>query len=121
MDIRKADAKGRLTGFNPGEHYQVESRGAVFKAYRLVYLDEVLDLSNTPEAAPEAAQEYLRRFGIDPKDVLRENCMEEGYTSRVRDENGDWIFDYGAFRTVRKPWPKGFDWNEFVGLVTGVS
>lgn len=121
MDIRKADSKGRLTGFDPGVHYRFENLGSVRKAYRVTMLDELVDLSNMPEAAPEAVQDYLRRFGIDPKDILREDCMEEGYTSFVRDENGDRIPDYGMYRTVRKPWPKGFNWDEFVGLVVESS
>ena len=117
MDIRKADSKGRLTGFNPGVHYQVVNRGDVFKAHRLTYLDEVMDVSNMPGAASEASQEYLRRFGIDPLDMSREGCLEEGYSYMVRDENGKRIRDYGAYRIERRPWPEGFDWNTFVGLV----
>ena len=118
MDIRKADSKGRMTGFHPGRHYRVMQSGSYFRADVLDILDDVIN-PHVMEATPKEAQNYLLQFGIDPDDVARENLRREGYGEVIRDENGRKVRDYGAFRVERKPWPEGFDWEEFVSLVTG--
>ena len=33
MDIRKADSKGRLTGFVPDTYYRTEERGGIITAF----------------------------------------------------------------------------------------
>lgn len=120
MDIRKADSKGRMTGFTPGAYYRIWKEGGFrFKADKVTLLESEEAYLNATEDGrpPEAAQNYLRRFGIEPSSVSVEDLMELGYTSFVLDENGKRINDYGVFKTERKPWPEGFSWNEFVGLL----
>ncbi|QDK01408.1 hypothetical protein SEA_LEEROYJENKINS_11 [Microbacterium phage LeeroyJenkins] len=36
MEIRKADSKGRLTGFTPGAHYEIYEEGD--KSYFSIYV-----------------------------------------------------------------------------------
>ena len=118
MDIRKADSKGRLTGFTPGLHYKFRDNGATVQAEALLDLDEVLNPNNMDET-PVPARKYLNRLGIDIAVMSREGVMKEGYSEFVQDEYGRKVLDHGMARIVRKPWPEGFNWDEFVSLVTG--
>lgn len=119
--IRKADAKGRLTGFSPGQVYVMKDAPSGFSIHRATFLTQEDVYRNTPEGATpsEESQNYLRSFGLDPAVVSTDGLNEEGYDEFVLDESGKRVVEYGAYRTVRKPWPKGFDWNEFAVLTAG--
>ena len=104
MDIRKADSKGRVTGFEPGKYYEVgrDSKGHL-------HLRPVGDWDKDIQVnlpAPESAVDYLRDHGIDPKDVCTVGVSPSGYYRRVPN-----------LEPVRVPWPDGFDFLEFQSRV----
>ena len=114
MDIRKTDSKGRLTGFPPGAYMRVYSPDAVTWT-----VSWEVDLLEYPGPFPQEAKDYLAGVGIPYYLLRRAGATQEGYDEFVLDESGRKIIDWGMARTVRKPWPEGFDWSTFIGLLRG--
>lgn len=114
MDIRKTDSKGRINIGVAETHYQVKRINETDILLEAVY--DVVD--KIPLPAPKEALDYISSFGLDPLKIARQNANEHGYNEFVHDEAGHRSFEYGAFRYERKPWPDGFDWDEFVALAT---
>lgn len=114
MEIRKTDAKGRLTGFFPRQYYFVQGEKYDLRARRIDDLDDVLTSVNI---ASQKARDYLESLGLDMHRVSREGMCYEGYAEFVLDSEGKRVDDYGANKTVRKPWPEGFNWDLFVEML----
>lgn len=117
MKLVKSDAKGRVP---------VGYKDAQFKMHKLgggtVVLEIVIDpLELMSYPAPEPALEYLRSFGIDPMTVSTDGANDAGYDGFELDDQGKPVFEYGLRKRVRKPWPEGFDWTQFVQLAVGVK
>lgn len=112
MQIKKADSKGRLSGFFAGSYYRVGHEG--FDGVQRVR--PVYDFFSDLPTITEEAQNYLREFGIDPLKILRSNATPEGYDELVLDSDGNRTYEYGKIVTKRKPWPADFDYNELERL-----
>lgn len=118
MEIKKADSKGRVSGFTPGMYYDVErTRGS----YTLSALgnDELLIVLLGDTAIPQAAQDYMESFGINPHHVPRDSATAEGYGAYIYDRDGKPIYKYGQRVIDPRPWPEGFSWEEFGRLILG--
>lgn len=118
MEIRKADSKGRLTGFTPGGYYRMDPAGRVVRVEKLVV---ELEIGDHPEKLNEQGSEYLSSFGLDPKLILREECNEWGYWQREMAEDGFPEMEYGAVKKTRKPWPEDFEYHVFVSKALNVK
>lgn len=60
----------------------------------------------------EAIQAYLREFDLDPNEILEEGVSDRGYYMRSH-LSSDHKYFY--------PWPEGFDWGYFDGLLVPIS
>lgn len=118
MEIKKADSKGRVSGFEPGCYYHVEgtSRSRVLS---LLGNDRLGIALGGHEKINESAQDYLRQFGIDPHTVPRDAANQEGYGVYIYEPDGKPTYKWGQRVIEPRPWPEGFDWDEFGRLVLG--
>ena len=115
MDVRKADSKGRVALGLPNIQYKVHKLGGT------VLLEPFIDpLEIMEHPAPKPAQDYLRAFGLDPRRIAIDGANDLGYDEFEYGENGHKEIQYGRVKTIRKPWPEGFDWNVFVQLAVGM-
>lgn len=120
MEIRKADSKGRVTGFRPNLYYAVEStKGGDVTAKCMgsrpdMYL--LLDIKGTRKIS-KSAREYVSGFGISPNEVNRTTVCPEGYSRFVFDGDGRRKFVHGQAIEEPTPWPEGFDWDVFAKLI----
>lgn len=110
MEIRKADSKGRLTGFEPDTHYRIKRKGLMVHA-ELVTEEEAIPAPLGPKAT-----EYLADFGLDVNRIMRDNANLRGYDELQFDAYGNRHYEFGAYVTKRKPWPEGFSWSKFMEL-----
>lgn len=115
MSVQKTDAKGRLSLGHPDTHFRVRKLGT--GQYFLEAVFDVIDL--LPAPLPDPALSYLRELGLDPLEVLREECNAGGYWSVELDAGGKKVFSLGTLLKTRKSWPGGFDWDEFLILAQG--
>lgn len=114
MEIKKADSKGRVSGFIPETHYKIRKMGDERMILEPIW-DEV---DRIPAPAPKPALDYLESFGLDYNRVNRHRANEWGYDEMELDEKGNRVYEYGAVKQFRKPWPEGFDWGTFLTLAT---
>ena len=63
MNIRKADSKGRLTGFEPDTYYWTEERGGVITAFPVEEPEQREFLAEPSEAARGHLREWRDRRG----------------------------------------------------------
>lgn len=116
MEIKKADSKGRVSGFTPGTYYHIEgtSTSRVLSALGNDRLEIALQ---GHERINEAAQDYMRSFGIDPRTVPRDAANPEGYGVYIYEPDGKPTYKWGQRVIEPHPWPEGFDWSEFGRLI----
>lgn len=110
MDIKKADNKGRISGFIPNTYYRLDPSGRGVKVEKL-WVE--LAIEEGTEPLNDSGIEYLASFGLDHRVILREECYPEGYWERELDEDGRPLVEYGATKKIRKPWPDYFDYRVF--------
>lgn len=110
MEIKKADSKGRVTGFKPDAIYHIEQRGVNYSVREVIF---EIDLSEGTEPLNPEGIEYLSQFDLDHDLILRDECTEEGYWELQKDTSGKWEVEHGVRKRVRKPWPKNFDYSQF--------
>lgn len=115
MTVQKTDAKGRLSLGLPNTHFRVRELGNA--QYFLEGIFDVVEL--LPMPIPESGMAYIRNLGLDPLQVLREDCNAGGYWSVELDAEGKRVFALGTMLKTRKPWPEGFDWDEFLEAARG--
>lgn len=116
MDIRKADSKGRVITPWKDVYVRVDVRDTHMS------IDLIPDVvSEPPYPVAQKAQEYLRSFGLDPMLVLRDRANQHGFDYRILDGEGEKVDNYGVALSERRPWPEGFDWDEFVRLSSEAS
>lgn len=114
MEIKKADSKGRVSGFTPGVHYAVKQG-----PYASTVLRPVLGGDWFPDEVPQEALEYMMSFGLDPLRVMRDRATPEGYDEAQLDPDGKRLMEHGAVKVERKPWPEGFDWGVLTRFAAG--
>lgn len=109
-EIRKADGKGRISGFQPGAHYYaVQGEG-------VVRLTRVVRESGIQQPAHELGLAYLDSFGIDRNSVCADDHDATGYWSFKRDSQGNKMVGGNGMLRVWHEWPVGFDYKEFARL-----
>lgn len=114
--IRKTDSKGRLVTPWKNEYVKVSAR---YGEIHGVLISE--PIKEVKGALPEKALEYIRSLGLDPKRVSKYEAYPEGFWYFAVDDAGKRIWDYGVSKKERRPWPEGFDWDEFVLLCSESS
>lgn len=108
MEIKKADSKGRVSGFEPNRYYQLhKGQVGTVSMVPVAKTGERMDFL-LPMKVSEEALTYLRSFGVEPNDVSRDGWTELGYTRLQRDNPAD-----GAYPEWRE-WPEGFDLKLFL-------
>jgi hypothetical protein len=110
MDIRKADSKGRISGFQPGGHYWVDEGNGT------VVLSPVIRTAPVKTPVNEEARKYLERFGIIANNAWAEGHNAEGFWAAVLDEEGRRVMDAEGYLKTWTRWPEGFDYEEFARL-----
>lgn len=114
MEIKKADSKGRVSGFIPETHYKIRKVGD-----ERLMLEPIWDeVDRIPAPVPKPALDYLNSLGLDPYQINRHRANEWGYDEMELDEKGHRVYEHGAVRQIRKPWPEGFDWEHFLKLAS---
>lgn len=108
QSIKKADSKGRLSGFTPHEHYWVDSAGSDFVIRGVVRAHDI----QVP--ASRYGLDYLRSFGLDPNEVARDGANEKGFFRFTLDADGKRIWGKDRAVSEWQGWPDGFDYFEFV-------
>lgn len=120
MEIKKADSKGRVSGFVPGLYYGVE-RTSSSHVLTSLGVDMVQIAIQGDTVISEEAKLYMLKHGIDPNEVPRDSANSEGYATYVYHEDGRRKFEYGQAVTQPHPWPEGFSWEEFGRLILGAE
>lgn len=105
MDIRKADAKGRVTGFSPRDYYTVTRTDSGTLIVQPLEPDDNLDI---PFPANENVLAYLKDLGLNTRCISASGISRTGYDRLLP----------GAHRS-REVWPEGFDFDVFTELVYG--
>lgn len=114
MTFRRADSKGRLTGFDPGVWYEISDDSTGVK---VVTPGEDYRHYSLPSPLNPAALEYLNQFGIDPAKVMTVGHNPKGYFQAVLDSDGRRSYD-SSHRVITEwtTWPRGFDYFKLVEL-----
>lgn len=118
MEIKKADSKGRVSGFIPGIYYGVE-RTSSSHVLTSLGVDMIQIAIQGDTVISEGAKLYMQKHGIDPNEVPRDSANPEGYATYVYHEDGRPKFEYGQRAVKPRPWPEGFSWEEFGRLILG--
>lgn len=100
---RKADAKGRLSGFRPGALYWIDEGSGTTKVTAVIRQADI--------AIPvhKRGLDYLIAWGLDPDFVGRDGTDETGYFEFGKDIDGKRVYAVKNWRS----WPEGFDYDEF--------
>jgi hypothetical protein len=110
MDIRKADSKGRVSGFQPGGHYWVDEGNGT------VVLTSVVRTAPVKTPVNQQAKAYLNDFGLIAGNMLAEGHNAEGFWVAVLDEEGAPVRDAEGYLKTWTRWPESFDYEEFARL-----
>lgn len=110
MDIRKADSKGRLAGFEPGEHYYVDRAGSVSVVTGVVRKYDI------KQPISRQGSDYLRTFDLEASNLYADGHSEMGAFRAVLNQDGTRVSDGTGWVREWMPWPEGFDYEEFVRL-----
>lgn len=105
MEIKKADSKGRVSGFIPGDYYTVSRTDLGTLIVTPLEPDDNLDI---PFPANEKVLAYLKDLGVNPRDVSVKGISRTGYDRLLP----------GTHR-AREEWPVGFEFEVFTSLVYG--
>lgn len=117
MTIRKADSKGRISGFTPGGMYEVDIDADEVSVIRRG-IDERSRAMSIP--ASDASLAYLRSYGLNPDIISRDNTNSRGYFEFLMGTDGSRIrVERGAPDSVWREWPTGFDYDKFVDMSRG--
>lgn len=116
MEIRKADSKGRVSGFIPGTYYHL-SGTSTSRVLSALGNDQLEILLQGDERINDTAQDYMRSFGIDPRTVPRDSANPEGYGIYIYGQDGKPTYKWGQRVIEPRPWPEGFNWDEFGRLI----
>lgn len=109
MEIKKADSKGRVSGFEPERYYQFHrGEAGTVSMVPVAESGDRMDFA-LPIKVSEEALDYLRSFGVDPNNVSRDGWTETGYT-RLQRFNPTVPGEYGEWHE----WPEGFDLRRFL-------
>lgn len=105
MEVKKADSKGRLSGFKKGAYYTVN---------RLSIGPTIVDLLepdadvNVPLPVSPEAREYLESLGLEINGISVNGVSRSGFDRIVSPGNH-----------VRETWPDLFDFDKFISLLYG--
>lgn len=114
MTFRRADSKGRLTGFDPGVWYQISEDSTSIK---VVTPSEDYRHYSLPAPLNDRALGYLEGFGVDASRVMVDGHNPLGYFRAVLDEEGRRTYDSSRrIITEWTTWPEGFDYLNLVEL-----
>ncbi len=108
QSIKKADSKGRLSGFTPHEYYWVDSAGSDFVVRGVVRARDI----RIPTS--RHGLDYLRSFNLDPNEVARDGANEKGFFRFILDADGKRVWGEDSAVSEWQEWPDGFDYFEFV-------
>lgn len=106
--VRKADSKGRISGFRPGALYWIDEGSGTVK------LTSVVRQWDIRMPISEEAHAYLEEFGIDPNRACADGHDATGYFRFMLDEDGNRILAAGRHAAKEwVEWPENFDYDEF--------
>lgn len=119
MTTRKADSKGRLSGFVPGTSYEIEDADGVVVAT----VERSRRTRSIPMPVGQGGIDYLKHFGLDPDFVSVDGHNPLGYFHFSPNEDGGRriVAGMGGREVLRSwtTWPGGFDYDEFIELCRG--
>lgn len=117
MTTRKADSKGRLSGFAPGGTYDIKIDADEVSVVKRSHGERSRSIS---VPASQESLDYMTRWGLDPKRVARDGANAKGYFEFLIGTDGERLAVLeGEPDSVWKEWPIGFSYDRFVELSRG--
>lgn len=103
MEIKKADSKGRVSGFAKSGYYTISRTTTGTAILNPLEPDADIDI---PFPANESVLEYLKDLGLETRRISVDGISRTGYDRLL-----------GGGHRVRENWPEGFDFDLFISKV----